>query len=185
MRGFLEEKLRGFFIAGVEIERNGKSVIVIVKTARPGILIGRSGEGAARLKTDLEKMLAKKKIVVKDMRLIIEDVRSPESNAAVVSQMVVEDLERRMPFRRILKQTIEKVMANRDVKGVRIAVAGRLGGADMSRTEELRRGRIPLQTLRADVEFARARARLPYGTIGVKVWIYKGDIFNKEKISNS
>jgi small subunit ribosomal protein S3 len=93
--------------------------------------------------------------------------------------MVVESLEKRMPFRRVLKQTIEKVIANRDVQGVRIALAGRLGGADMSRREEIKKGRIPLQTLRADVDFARAEAYMPYtGLIGVKVWIYKGDIFS-------
>ena len=91
--------------------------------------------------------------------------------------MVVEGLEKRMPFRRVLKQTVEKVMANRDVEGVRIIVAGRLGGAEMARREEQKRGRIPLQTLRADIDFARERAVLPYGTIGIKVWIYRGDVF--------
>ena len=98
--------------------------------------------------------------------------------------MVVEGLEKRMPFRRVLKQTVEKVMANRDVQGVRIGIAGRLGGAEMSRTEEIKRGRVPLQTIRADVDFARDEAYLPYGVIGVKVWIYRGDIFgDKEKKS--
>jgi small subunit ribosomal protein S3 len=114
-----------------------------------------------------------------DLKLDIEEVRSPESNAAIVAQMVVEGLEKRMPFRRVLKQTVEKVKANRDVQGVRIKLSGRLGGADMARREEQRRGRIPLQTFRADVDFARARAKIPQGDIGVKVWIYKGEIFDK------
>ena len=95
--------------------------------------------------------------------------------------MIAEGLEKRLPFRRVLKQTIEKTMANRDVLGVRIAVSGRLGGAEMSRQEEIKRGRVPLQTLRADVDFARETAHLPYGTIGVKVWIYRGDIFSDKK----
>jgi small subunit ribosomal protein S3 len=95
--------------------------------------------------------------------------------------MVAESLEKRMQFRRVLKQTVEKVMANRDVKGVRVAISGRLGGAEMSREEEIKRGRVPLQTIRADIDFAREQAYLPYGVIGVKVWIYRGDIFEEEK----
>ena len=93
--------------------------------------------------------------------------------------MVAEGLEKRLPFRRVLKSTIEKVMANRDVKGVRITISGMLGGGSMSRTETLKKGRIPLQTIRADVDFARERANLPLGVIGIKVWIYKGDVFSK------
>ena len=99
--------------------------------------------------------------------------------------MIVEGLEKRMQFRRVLKQTVEKVMANRDVQGVRIIVAGRLGGADMARSEELKKGRIPLQTLRADIDFARERANLPYGVIGIKVWIYRGDVFADRRASQS
>ena len=110
----------------------------------------------------------------------IEEVRSPESQAAIVGYMIAEGLEKRMPFRRVLKQTVEKVMANRDVQGVRIAVAGRLGGAEMSRREEIKRGRVPLQTLRADIDFAHETAYLPYGVIGIKVWIYRGDIFESD-----
>ena len=115
------------------------------------------------------------------MKIDVEEIRSPESNAAIVGQMVAEALEKRMPFRRVLKQMVEKVMANRDVKGVRIAVSGRLGGAEMSRTEQIKKGRIPLQTLRADIDFTREKAYLPYGVIGVKIWIYKGDIFEDKK----
>ena len=114
------------------------------------------------------------------VRLDIEEVRSPESQSPVVAYMVAEGLEKRQTFRRVLKQTVEKVMANRDVQGVRIAIAGRLGGAEMSRTEEIKRGRVPLQTLRADIDFARETAYLPYGVIGIKVWIYRGDIFDKD-----
>ncbi len=93
--------------------------------------------------------------------------------------MIAEGLEKRLPFRRIMKQTIDKVMANRDVQGVRIVLSGRLGGADIARQEELKKGRVPLQTFRADIDFVRERAHLPYGDIGIKVWIYKGEIFDK------
>ena len=115
------------------------------------------------------------------IKIDIEEVRSIETSAAIVGQMVAEGLEKRMQFRRVMKQTIEKVMANRDVQGVRIIMSGRLGGADMARREEQKKGRIPLQTLRADIDFARERANLPYGVIGIKVWIYRGDVFENRK----
>ena len=118
---------------------------------------------------------------MRPIRLDIEEVRSPESQAPVVAYMIAEGLEKRQTFRRVLKQTVEKVMANRDVQGVRIAISGRLGGAEMSRAEEIKRGRVPLQTIRADIDFAREEAYLPYGVIGVKVWIYRGDIFDDKK----
>ena len=178
LREFLLRQLRGMYIGGMEIERNQKQLRVIIKTSRPGLLIGRSGEGSVKLKDSIASFLRKKKLAVPELKLDIEEIRSPESNAAIVAYMVAESLEKRLPFRRVLKQTIEKVMANRDVKGVRISVGGMLGSGSMSRTEQLKKGRIPLQTLRADVDFARERAKLPLGIIGVKVWIYKGDIFS-------
>ena len=113
-----------------------------------------------------------------EIKLDIEEIRSPESNAAIVAYMVAESLEKRLAFRRVLKQTIEKVMANRDVLGVRIQLGGMLGGGSMSRTEQLKKGRIPLQTFRSDIDFARERANLPLGVIGIKVWIYKGEVFS-------
>ncbi len=179
IRNYLAKRLHGNYIAGIEIERNAKTFRIIVKTARPGMVIGRAGEGAVALKNDILKEAARKKIVFpKDFKLDIEEVRSPESNASVVCEMVAEGLEKRLPFRMVLKQTIEKIMANRDVKGARVAISGRLGGAEMARYEQIRRGGIPLQTFRADIDYARNTARLPYGAIGIKVWIYKGQIFN-------
>lgn len=179
IRGFLDKRLRGFYVAAVEIERSRKTLRVIIKTSRPGLLIGRSGEGSQRLKADLEREIGKLNLSERpDVKIDIEEVRSPESNAAIVSAMVAEGLEKRLPFRRVLKQTVDKVMANRDVKGVRIAISGRLGGAEMSRHEEIKRGRIPLQTIRANIDFARTCAYLPYGVIGVKAWIYKGEVFS-------
>lgn len=182
VRQYLEKKLKGFFVADIEIERSEKAIRVILSTSRPGMIIGRQGDGAEALRKELKKLLEKHKLLDKkvDLKLDIKEVKSAESNAAIVAQMVVEGLEKRLPFRRVVKSTIEKVMANRDVLGVRVFLAGRLDGATMSRTEDRKKGRIPLQTLRADVDYALSRAIMPYGTIGVKVWIYKGDIFEKD-----
>lgn len=182
VRKFLAKRLKGMFVAGVEIERNEKTYRIAISTARPGLIIGRSGEGATKLKKDIDMLFRTLKLTEKpDIKIDIEELRTPESSASIVGQMVVEGLEKRMPFRRVMKQTAEKVMANRDVKGVRIIAAGRLGGAEMARKEELKKGRIPLQTLRADIDFAREKAILPYGSIGIKVWIYRGDIFADRK----
>lgn len=178
VRSFLDKRLKGMYIAGTDVEMGNKVIRVIIRTSRPGLIIGRSGEGAQKLRKEVDQLLRTLKLSEKlDIKIDIEEVRSPESSASIVGQMIVEGLEKRMPFRRVMKQTVEKVMANRDVEGVRIMLSGRLGGADMSRTEELKRGRIPLQTLRADIDFARERALLPYGILGIKVWIYRGQVF--------
>ena len=185
LREFLAKRLRGMYVSSIEMERGSGTLRLIIKTSRPGIIIGRSGEGAVRLKTDVTAFLNKLNLklpTMPELKIDIEEVRSPESNAAIVAAMVAEGLEKRLPFRRVLKQTVEKVMANRDVQGVRIGLSGRLGGADMSRNEELKKGRIPLQTLRADIDFAREKAHLPYGDLGVKVWIYRGEIFAGEQV---
>jgi len=178
LREFLFKELRGMYVGGLEIERN-KVLRIMIKTSRPGLIIGRSGEGSTKIKNSIQKFLQKHKLPVPEIKLDIEEIRSPESNAAIVGYMVSEGLEKRFPFRRVLKQTIEKVMANRDVKGVRIQVSGMLGGGSMSRTETLKKGRVPLQTFRSDIDFHRERANLPLGVIGIKVWIYKGEIFAK------
>ncbi|HYF12746.1 MAG TPA: 30S ribosomal protein S3 [Candidatus Paceibacterota bacterium] len=180
LREYLLKILRGMYIGGLEIERNEKTLRVVIKTSRPGLIIGRSGEGSKELRNKIISFLTKKGMTVPEVKLDIEEIRSPESNAAIVAYMVAEGLEKRMPFRRVLKQTIEKVMANRDVKGVRIGLAGMLGGGSMSRREELKKGRIPLQTFRSDIDFARERANLPLGVIGVKVWIYRGEVFETD-----
>jgi small subunit ribosomal protein S3 len=146
------------------------------------MIIGKSGEGATKLKLDVVKIAGKLKLKIpEEFKIDIEEIRSPESNASIVAKMVAEGLEKRLPFRMVLKQTISKVMANRDVKGAKISVSGRLGGAEMSRKEEVKRGGIPLQTFRADIDFARERAMLPYGVIGIKVWVYKGEVFEGDK----
>jgi small subunit ribosomal protein S3 len=180
LREYLEKRLKGMHVASIEIERGQNTMRVNIKTSRPGLLIGRSGEGAIKLRAGIMEFMKKHGFdnSAKDVKLDIEEVRSPESNAKLVGLMIVDGLEKRMPFRRVLKQTVEKVMANRDVQGVRVKLSGRLGGADMARREETRKGRIPLQTLRSDIDFARLRAKIPQGDIGIKVWIYKGEVFN-------
>ena len=182
---FLIKRLRGMYVADINIERNEKAMRVIIKTSRPGVVIGRSGEGAVKLKAGLLKEAKRRKVKLpKEVRIDVEEIRLPESNASLVGQMVAEGLERRMPFRRVMKQTIEKVMANRDVKGARILISGRLGGAEMSRKEQVKKGSIPLQTFRADIDYTREKAYLPYGVVGIKVWINKGEVFDKEKTKN-
>lgn len=185
IRRYLTKRLRGTYVSDIEIERSQSELRIIISTARPGLVIGRSGENATKLRIDLTKFvrgISKNALPAgKQVKLDINEVRQPETNAAVVAYMVAEGLEKRMPFRRVLKQTVEKVIAAREVEGVRIAISGRLGGAEMSRKEELKKGRIPLQTFRADIDFARDEAYLPYGVIGIKVWIYRGNIYQDKK----
>ena len=184
LRELLDKRFRGMYVATTDIERNEKTLRVIIRTSRPGMLIGRQGEGAQKLRTDILAFLDKSGNKLgknQELKIDIEEIRSPESSAAIVAQMVAEGLEKRLPFRRVMKQMIEKVMANRDVKGVRIYCGGRLGGAEMARVEDMKKGQIPLQTLRADIDFAREKAHMTYGDLGIKVWIYKGEVFNKTK----
>jgi len=182
LREYLQKKLRPYFVDAIEFERGQNSYKIIIKTARPGMIIGRSGEGVTKLRADIMKQLTRWKIQTpKDVRLEIEEIRVPEKHAAVVAMQIAEGLEKRLTFRRVMKQAIEKVSANRDVQGVRVVLSGRLGGADMSRREALMKGRLPLQTLRADIDFAREKAHMSYGDIGIKVWIYRGEIFDAKK----
>lgn len=179
LRKFFKTRLKGMSVDAIEIERSDKEVRIIIKTAKPGLIIGRSGEGITKIKKEVDMLLRKQKTTDKpELKIDVEEIRSPETSAQIVGQMVAEGLEKRMTFRRVMKQTVEKVIANRDVQGVRIILSGRLGGADMARREEHKKGRIPLQTLRADIDFARVEANLPYGVIGIKVWIYRGDVFD-------
>ncbi|MBU0999280.1 30S ribosomal protein S3 [Patescibacteria group bacterium] len=179
IRQYLEKKLRGMYISSIEIERSRKATRFIVKTSRPGLLIGRSGEGATKLKEDILKKMDKLKLVrPEDFKLEILEVSNPEADAAIVAYMIAEGLEKRMPYRRVIKQIIEKVMQAHGVEGARIVLSGRLGGAEIARTEELKRGSVPLQSFRADIDFKRERATLSYGVVGIKVWIYRGKIFS-------
>lgn len=186
VREWLEERLHGMYVNSIDVDRGANSLRITVKTSRPGMVIGRSGEGATKIKSDLVVFFKKIKCEIpKDFKFDIEEVKNPESHAAIAGQMIAEGLEKRMPFKRVAKQTMEKAMASRGVQGVRVVLSGRLGGAEMGRTENMKRGRLPLQTLRADVDFVRVKAILPYGAIGIKVWIYRGEIFNEVKRASS
>jgi small subunit ribosomal protein S3 len=156
-------------VAQVDIERSANQITATIHTARPGIIIGRSGANVEELRQVIERETGKK------VRINIQEVRQPEVNAVLVARNVADQLEKRVAFRRAMKQSVQRAM-ERGAKGVRISVAGRLGGSEMSRREQERRGRVPLHTLRADIDFGTAEALTTYGVIGIKCWIYKGDI---------
>lgn len=179
---YLKKRLKGFFVNTVEVEKGAKTFRIIIETSRPGLIIGRSGEGMEKLRNDIINFMKRRKLNVKEeLKIDIKEVKSPESTAMIAAQMIAEGLEKRLPFRRVAKTMIEKAFANRDVKGVKITLSGIMGGSNMARVETKKVGRIPLQTLRADIDYAFYEAHLPLGKIGIKVWIYKGDIFAKQK----
>lgn len=163
-------------IAQVDIERSANQVTVTIHTARPGIIIGRSGANVEQLRQVLERETAKK------VKVNIQEVRQPELNARLVARSIADQLEKRVAFRRAMKQAVQRAM-DRGANGVRVAVAGRLGGAEMSRREQERRGQVPLHTLRADIDYGQAEAVTTYGVIGVKVWIYKGEILPERHVA--
>lgn len=175
VRRFLEKKLRGMSVDRIEIERGTDTLNVIISTARPGLIIGRGGSGVEELKQAIYRLLKKKMSV----RIEIQEVKSPESSARIMAESIADQTEKRIPFRRLMKQTLMKIMGNRDVKGAKIQISGRLDGAEIARTEHLEEGNLPLQTLRADIDYAQVTAITTYGTIGVKVWIYRGEVFGK------
>ncbi len=178
---FLKKKMRGAFVSSVEIERSEKIFRLIIESSRPGAIIGRQGEGMVKLRDGIIKMMRKNQISNKqELKIDIKEIKSPESNSMIVAQMITEGLEKRMPFRRVMKQAAEKAFANRDVKGIKITLSGIMGGSNMARVENKKLGRVPLQTLRADIDYAFYEAQLPLGKIGIKVWIYKGEIFAKK-----
>ncbi|KKQ77775.1 MAG: 30S ribosomal protein S3 [Candidatus Zambryskibacteria bacterium RIFCSPLOWO2_01_FULL_39_39] len=179
---YLKKRLKGCFVNSTEIERSAKVFRIIIETSRPGFIIGRNGEGMNKLRDDIIRLMRRRKLSLKEeLKIDVKEVKSPESSAMIAAQMIAEGLEKRMPFRRVIKTMIEKAYANRDVKGVKVTLSGIMGGSAMARVETKKVGRIPLQTLRADIDYALYEARLPLGKIGVKVWIYKGDIFDKDK----
>ncbi len=180
LRKYLTDKLKSQGLSHVEIERSENELKVSIFTSRPGLIIGKGGTGIDNLKKELEnfyKKIKTDKSSKTEIKLQIEEVLKPEMNAQIVGQQIADQIEKRVPFRRVLKQSIDKVMQNKDVKGVKIMISGRLDGVEMARTEWLVKGNIPLQTLRADIDYAQVNAYCRYGVIGIKVWIYKGDVF--------
>lgn len=170
IRKFLDKKLKNMSVDGVEIERSPDVLAITVRTARPGLIIGRGGTGIEDLKAEVVKLIKRKTAV----RLDVQEFKHPETSARIVAEQMAEQIEKRIPYRRVLKQSLAKITSNRDIKGAKVTIGGRLDGNDIARTEHLEQGSLPLQTLRADIDFARATAHTTYGTVGIKVWIYKG-----------
>lgn len=172
-------------IERIELERSRNSLRVIVYTSRPGLVIGRGGEGIESLRKTIERKVfalrAKEKDPRFQIKLDVEEVKKAETNASLVAKNMAEQIEKRIPFRRILKFTLEKLMGNKEVLGAKVMVKGRLDGSEMSRDEWLHKGKVPLHTLRANIDYGTATAFNTYGTVGVKVWIYKGDVFDEKE----
>ncbi|OGY46757.1 MAG: 30S ribosomal protein S3 [Candidatus Buchananbacteria bacterium RIFCSPLOWO2_01_FULL_46_12] len=176
IKKFLKTELREAAVERIEIERSANVVTVIIHTAKPGIIIGRGGQGVEELKKKIKTKILKSKV---NLNLTIKEVKNPNVSAELVLQSMVTDLEKRIPFRRVMKQAIGRVEKS-SALGVKVVVAGRLNGAEIARTESLSSGSLPLHTLRADIDYSRGAARTTYGAIGVKVWIYKGERFKKD-----
>jgi len=181
IKDFLRKKLADASVANIEIEHSANKLNIIIETARPGLIIGRGGNGIEALKAEIEKKVQKRlKISTKrDIKLEIKEVKNPWISAALVAQMIAQQIEKRMPFRQVLKKTIERTMTNREAKGIRIEVAGRLNGIEIARREWLSQGKMPRNTIRADIDYAQDEAQCTYGKIGIKVWVYKGEKFDK------
>ena len=173
IRQLLQKQLDRAGVSNIEIERTRDRVRVDIHTARPGIVIGRRGAEAERIRADLEKLTGKQ------IQLNILEVKNPEADAQLVAQGIAEQLASRVSFRRAMRKGIQSAQ-RAGAKGIRVAVSGRLGGAEMSRSEFYREGRVPLHTLRANIDYGFYEARTAFGRIGVKVWIYKGDVTAKE-----
>lgn len=174
IRRYLERRMRHAAVSQVEIERTAQRVKIDIWTARPGIVIGRRGSEVDKVKGDLEK------ITGKQVHVNIQEIREPELDAFLVAQNIAEQLEGRVSFRRAMKKSVQNAM-RAGAKGIRVSCSGRLGGAEMARTEWYREGRVPLQTLRSDIDYGYSVSRTTFGVIGVKVWIYRGDILTPER----
>lgn len=175
LRTLLERSLKSMAVDAVDVERSTDAVNITISTARPGLLIGRSGSGVEELKAKV-KRLYKGRIAV---RIEIKEVKQPELSARIMAESMVDQVEKRIPYRRILKQTIAKIMAAKGARGVKLQMGGRLDGSEIARSEHLEEGQLPLHTFRADIDFAKVTAMTTYGTIGIKVWIYKGEVFEE------
>ena len=177
LREGIMKKWKSSAIADVEIERSASKIKVIIKTARPGVLIGRGGSGVEDINKYIKKnFFAGKKV---ELNVEIQEIKNFMENSQLIAQNIAEQLEKRMPFRRVIKTMLDQAGKEGTTKGVKIQVSGRLGGAEMSRLEWVSKGTLPLHTLRANIDFSRATAYTTYGTIGVKVWLYKGEVFEK------
>ncbi|MBL7978208.1 MAG: 30S ribosomal protein S3 [Bacteroidetes Order II. Incertae sedis bacterium] len=176
IRKYLRARLKKAGLSRVIIERTPKRVILTLHTSRPGVVIGRSGQEVEKLREELKKLTSK------DVQININEIKRPELDSSLVAQTIAQQLEGRIAFRRAMKQGVQAAM-RMGAEGIRVRVSGRLGGAEMSRTEQYLEGRVPLHTLRADIDYSEATAFTIYGTMGVKVWIFKGEIIGRPDLS--
>ncbi len=170
IRKFLEKKLGKGVMEEVRIERTGNKVNVIIKTPKPGVIIGRGGEGVDVLSKHIRKIVGNKEV-----KIDIEEVKDPVMSASVLAQQIAQDIERRVPYKRAVKRAILRALQKKEIKGIKVKVKGRLNGAEIARAETFKYGSLPLQTLRADIDYSEVKANCTYGVIGVKVWLYKGE----------
>ena len=189
IREFLEKKLEKIGIEKIEIERFSGKLNIIISSARPGLIIGRGGQGIEELKKELEKKIKifsestianearKGSKDKKEIKIEIREIKNPWTSANLSAQWAARQIEKRFPYRKVLKQTLSKISASKETKGAKIELSGRLNGAEIARREWAKTGRLPLQTIRSDIDYAVVKAYCSYGVIGVKVWIYKGEKF--------
>ncbi len=179
VRQFLKDKLREASVSRIQIERAAKKVNITIQTARPGIVIGKKGEDIEKLRQETAKLLA---IPVSDVRINISEIRKPELDAQLVGDSIAQQIEKRVMFRRAMKRAVMSTMRS-GALGVKVRVSGRLNGGEIARTEQYREGRIPLHTFRADIDYGLSEAHTTYGIIGIKVWIFKGEVFDKVAVA--
>ena len=175
IRRFVLKQTQAAKIENIEIERKAKDIKVIIKTARPGLLIGRQGIGIETLSVGLKKLLKTNNKI----NIVVEEVKHPESSASIVAQNIAEDIEKRISYRRVLKQHLSKIIQHKEVLGAKVMASGRLDGIKIARDEWLKEGKLPLSTLRANIDYGFSEAHCTYGVVGIKVWIYKGE-YQKE-----
>jgi small subunit ribosomal protein S3 len=179
MRTHIKKKLKDASVSRIHIERQAKKVNITIHTARPGIVIGKKGEDIEKLRAEVAKLV---EMPMVDVRVNISEVRKPELDAQLVAEGIAQQLERRVMFRRAMKRAVTNTM-RLGAEGIKVKVGGRLNGAEIARSEWYREGRVPLHTLRADIDYGFAEAQTTYGVIGVKVWIFKGEVFDKPEVA--
>ena len=178
IRSFLKTKLKDASVSRIQIDRPAKRASITIHTARPGIVIGKKGEDIEKLRIEVAKLLG---MVLPDVRLNISEIRKPELDALLVAEGIAQQLERRVQFRRAMRRAVTNTMRV-GAGGIKVKVAGRLNGAEIARSEWYREGRVPLHTFRADIDYGLAEANTTYGIIGVKVWVFRGEVFDKPEI---
>ena len=179
VRQFLKKKLAEASVSGIHIERAARKANITISTARPGVVIGKKGEDIERLRMEVAKLMG---MTVPDVRINISEIRKPEMDAQLVAEGIAQQIERRVMFRRAMKRAVMNTMRS-GALGVKVRVSGRLNGSEIARTEWSREGRVPLHTFRADIDYGLAESRTTYGVIGVKVWIFKGEVFDKAELA--